>query len=128
MLYGHSKAALRLSPIAACDLAAQTVGPSLPRTVAPGLTPPHLPQDWANPCHIYPGTGLAPGEEAHSLAWQDAPAVGGGAAIQMLQMPLLLWVLENTTLSYVSAAWPVQVSLARICPTGGQRPCAIPAK
>jgi hypothetical protein len=47
---------------------------------------------------------------------QDAPAVGGGAAIQMLQMPLLLWVLENTTLSYVSAAWPVQVSLARIRP------------
>jgi hypothetical protein len=34
----------------------------------------------------------------------------------MLQMPLLLWVLENTTLSYVSAAWPVQVSLCSHLP------------
>jgi hypothetical protein len=39
-----------------------------PATSAPGLSSPlpHLHRDWARPCHICAGTGLAPATFVHS--------------------------------------------------------------
>jgi hypothetical protein len=41
--------------------------PSAAPAAYPQTLPPHLPRDWAHPCHICPGTGLTPPTSAPGL-------------------------------------------------------------
>ncbi len=122
-----SNACIASAADAACDLAAQTVGPRCRTLLRWGSPLPHLLQDWAHPCHIYPGTGLAPGRRLINWHGRMHLLSEGAPRSRCCRCHCCFGCWRTLPSAMSLLRGPSRFRLLASAPTGSQRPYAFPA-